>query len=86
MSVLDEIEAIEQSMRDRRYSETVLKTAEKIDHLFDDHESALEFAQAYDETYDRRSDFYTPVEYAERWHASFDGDMSDVTSELLYED
>ena len=86
MSVLDEIENLEQSMMERRYSNIVLETAGKVEHLFDGRESALEFAQAYEETYDRRSDFYSPVEYAERWHESFDGDMSGVTDELLYED
>lgn len=86
MSAIDEIEELEQNLVNRRHSDEVLETADEVEHLFDDYSNAVEFAQAYEDTYNSKSRFYDPVGYAESWHDSFDGDMTGAAEELLYED
>ncbi|WP_414837977.1 hypothetical protein ACK3SF_01090 [Candidatus Nanosalina sp. VS9-1] len=86
MSIQDEIESIEQGLVDMRYDEDVMSIARSVEHLFPSMEDAAEYAQAYSETYDSRSQFFDPEGYAEMWHESFDGDMSGITGDLMYED
>ena len=86
MSVIDEIESIESGLVDKRYDKHVMNVARSVENLFDDLSDAAEYVQAYSETYDRRSMNYDPEGFAEAWHESFDGDMSNITDELVYED
>ena len=86
MSVFDDIESMEEGLLDSRHSDHVMDVARSVEHLFDEFSDAVEYAQAYDDTYDRRSTTYDPEAFAEYWEESFDGDMSGITDELMYGD
>lgn len=86
MSVIDEIRDIEQGLVEKRYDETVMETARSVEHFFPELEDAAEYAQAYEQTYNRGNQSFDPEGYAESWHETFDGDMSGITEELMYED
>lgn len=85
MSVIDDIEEIEAGLRQQRYPEEVVSTAREIRDLFPDMDNALEYVAAYREAYDD-STVDDPASFARSWHETFDGDMSRITDELLYED
>lgn len=85
MSVLDEIKEIESGLREQRCPDEVVSAAEEVTEFFPDRSDALEYVSAYREAY-RGEDVDDPVGFAESWYESFDGDMSGITDQFLYED
>lgn len=86
MSSRDFFDELESSLQWQRYDKDTVETARDVEEFFPDLESAAEYVNAYREAYSGDSSMNSPEDFAERWHESFDGDMSGITEELLYED
>lgn len=86
MSIKDVVDDIESGLVDGRYRDEVLDIADGVEEYFDSFEEAASFAEAYDQSYDRRNPCFDPEGYAEQWNEAFDGNMDGIISSLTDED
>ena len=84
MSVRDEIDEIESSLKRQRYPEELKETAREVEEFFPDMDDALEYVNTYREAYSGEK-VDDPVGFAKNWHDTF-GDMSGIIEELGYQD